>query len=205
MTANSYLTLGEAATAEIKEQRSRFLALAAPAGDEAAAREQVAAMQRRYHDCRHVCSAWRLGREPRTVEVRNDAGEPAGTAGEPILAAIRRAGVTDTVVVVARYFGGVKLGTGGLARAYGAAAEAALAAAPVRKILLGRTFRVTFPYAQQKTLGHLLDRHGGRTLDEQYGAEVTWRLWLPHSRWRDFAAALREATADQIRLEPADK
>ena len=199
---DSYLTLASHGQAEIKIQRSRFIGLAWPAGDEDEARQALAEVGRRYHDSRHVCHAWRLGHTPDTVENRNDDGEPSGTAGEPILAAIRKRDLVDTVVLVVRYFGGIKLGTGGLQRAYGQAADLALDEASTREVLLGREFEVRFPYPFQKTLRHLLEPRRGRVLAEDYAADVTWRIWLPHSTWRDMAAALREASAGQVDMEP---
>lgn len=199
---DSYLTLAGETRAEIKVQRSRFIALAAPAETEADARAIIEAMARQYHDSRHVCHGWRLGHSPATVENRSDAGEPSGTAGEPILAALRKLDLVDAVVVVVRYFGGVKLGTGGLQRAYAAAAEAALEGAPAREVLLGRVFTVDFPYAFQKTMGHLLEGCRGKVTDEQYSEQVRWRVWLPHSTWENFAAALTEASAGGVSLVP---
>lgn len=200
----SYLTLAAEGRGEVKVQRSRFLALAAPAAGEEEARAVIDAMARQYHDSRHVCHGWRLGHDPGTVENRNDAGEPGGTAGEPILAAIRKRGLVDVVTVVVRYFGGVKLGTGGLVRAYGDTAAQALAAAPRRTVLLGRRFDLDLDYARQKTVRHLLDAHGGHVTAENYSDRVLWRLWLPNSRWQAFAAALTEATADQLTLLDVD-
>lgn len=198
---DSFLTLADEATAEIKERRSRFIALAFPVGSEEAAALSIAETARRYHDSRHVCHAWRLGIAPDLREARNDAGEPSGTAGEPILQAIRRAELADVLVVVVRYFGGIKLGTGGLARAYGRAAAEALAVAPVKKVLLGREFALAFPYSLQKTIRHLLTLAEGRILDEQYADEAAWNIWVPHSRWRSFAASLVEATAGAVPLQ----
>ncbi len=197
---DSYLTLASGGASELRVQRSRFLGLSAPAGDEAAARAWLADVARRYHDARHVCHGWRLGAPPATCEGRNDDGEPSGTAGEPILAAIRGAGLCDCVVAVVRYFGGVKLGTGGLARAYGQAADEALAAAPRRTVLQGRRFRLVFPYARQKTVGHVLAGHGGRVEAEDYAADVTWQVWLPHSTWRACGAQLHEITHGAVDL-----
>jgi uncharacterized YigZ family protein len=200
----SYLTLAAEGRGEVKVQRSRFLALAAPAAGEEEARAVIDAMARQYHDSRHVCHGWRLGHDPGTVENRNDAGEPGGTAGEPILAAIRKRGLVDVVTVVVRYFGGVKLGTGGLQRAYGQAAEEALSRAPVREVLLGRTFLVTFAYPFQKTMGHLLDGARGWVLAEEYSDRVTWRIWTPHSTWRQLEQNLTEASAGTVELVPVD-
>lgn len=184
--------------AELTEQRSRFLGFALPAADEAAAREAIAAIARRHHDARHTCSAWRLGTPPPPREHRNDDGEPSGTAGEPLLAAIRKADLTNTVVVVVRWFGGVKLGPGGLARTYGRAATLALEAAPVALLPLGRTFAVRFPYALRQVVERIVAQRGGHPCRESYGADVAWDVWLPHSGSGGFAAALVEATAGLV-------
>jgi len=125
----SYPSPAGEARAEIREKGSRFLAVIVPAADEAAAKAALAALVRRYPDATHHCWAWRLGAPPR--ERSSDAGEPAGTAGVPILQVLRGAGLSDVLAVVARWFGGTKLGKGGLARAYAAATRAALAALPV--------------------------------------------------------------------------
>ncbi|MFH1841719.1 MAG: YigZ family protein [bacterium] len=199
--SDSYLTLAAAGMAEIRVQKSRFLAEAAPVDSLPAVRQVVAELGRRYHDCRHVCFAWRGGLGRELQETRSDGGEPSGTAGSPILLAIQQAELTDCVVVVARYFGGVKLGTGGLARAYGEAAAAALARAPRRTVLLGHEFAIRFPYSLQKTLDHLLAQHGGKSVQAEYGEQVQWRIWLPVSTWQDFAVAVKEATAGEVQIK----
>lgn len=199
---DSYETLAEAAEHEERIQRSRFIARAETAADQSAAEAVVSAMRQRFHDARHVCHAWRVDGPTAPNEQRQDDGEPSGTAGEPILLAIKGAGLCDVVVAVARYFGGVKLGTGGLTRAYGGTAAAALAAAPRRTVRLGRTLRLEFDYAQHKTVQHLLEAHGGRLTDADYGPTIRATLWLPHSSWRRFADQLHEATAGRLRAEP---
>ncbi len=199
---DSYLTIGQSGSAELKIQRSRFIGVAAPADDEEAARAFIAQQAKRFHDSRHVCHGWRLGTPPQWVENRNDDGEPSGTAGEPILVEIRKRELTQVVVVVIRYFGGIKLGTGGLARAYGQAAAEALTAAPLRTVRQGREFQLEFPYARQKTITRLLERHDGQVLTEIYEAAVLWTIWLPHSRWNDFGTALTETTAGTVQLTP---
>ncbi len=200
---DQYTTVGQVAQTEIRIQRSRFIAVAAPAADETAARAAIARQAAAFHDARHVCYAWRLGVPPQTSEHRSDAGEPSGTAGEPILSEIRKRELNRVVVVVVRYFGGIKLGTGGLARAYGQAAATALTAAETRTVKMGRSFRVMFPYALQKTFGHLLRQHGGETVSEDYATNVQWTIWLPHSQWEAFAARLTEATAGSVDLAPS--
>ncbi|MEZ4388434.1 MAG: YigZ family protein [Candidatus Krumholzibacteriia bacterium] len=197
---DSYLTLAGPAESEERIQRSRFIAVAAPAADGEAAQALVDAVRRRFHDARHVCHAWRVGGPGGPGELRQDDGEPSGTAGEPILLAIRGAGLTNTVVAVARYFGGVKLGTGGLTRAYGGVAAAALAAAPRREVPLGRRFRLDHDYAHQKTVEHLLAAHRGHLEHVVYDTAVHSRLWLPNSTWQAFADALEHASRGRLTL-----
>ena len=124
----SYLVPARQATAEIREKGSRFLALVEAAAGEEEARAVLAGHVRLYSDATHLCWATRQGWPPR--ERSSDAGEPAGTAGRPMLQILRGAGLSDVLAVVARWFGGVKLGKGGLARAYSAAVRAALADLP---------------------------------------------------------------------------
>jgi uncharacterized YigZ family protein len=125
----------------IRERASRFFAFAHPVTTAEEVAKVVHGLEREYHDATHVAYAWRTGSGPSLSERSSDAGEPSGTAGQPIAAAIASAGVTDTVVAVVRYFGGTKLGTGGLVRAYREAADRALAAAGRKTIR--RTVRVT--------------------------------------------------------------
>ncbi len=195
---DSYLTLASTSMVEIKIQRSRFIALSSPASDEISARKFIAETAKKFYDSRHVCHGWRLGLGNDAWENRNDDGEPSGTAGEPILAAIRRTELTDVVVCVVRYFGGIKLGTGGLGRAYGGAADQVLEVAPRKEVLMGQQFIVEFPYAKQKTILHLLGQHQGKAVDEQYGAAVNWTIWVPHSTASAFLTSLTEATAGTV-------
>jgi len=200
---SSYETLAGQGEAELRVERSRFVALAAPVADEASARLLLAELSRRHHDARHVCFAWRGGPGSGGRELRSDAGEPAGTAGEPILAALRHAGLAEAIVVVARWFGGVKLGPGGLSRAYGAAAAAALAAAPRRLVIPGAEHRLRFAYALEKTIAHLLERHDGRVVRREYGPQVDWRVWLPNAMRDAFDTVLAEVTAGTVALDNA--
>lgn len=199
-----YDTLAAPASAETRVQRSRFLAEVAPAADEAAARAHLADVARRHHDARHHCFAWRLGHGADLVEFRSDAGEPSGSAGEPILNALRGADLTDVAAVVVRWFGGVKLGTGGLGRAYRECTELALADAPRRRVHLGRELDLAFPYPLQNTVAHLLETHGGRRTAEAYDTGVAWRVWLPLDRVDAFRDAAEAAGQGRLRAELRD-
>jgi len=190
--------------ADLTEQRSRFLAFALAVPDQDAARSAIAALRREYHDARHVCSAWRVGAPPPPREHRHDDGEPSGTAGEPILAVLRKADVTNALVVVVRYFGGVKLGTGGLARAYGEAAALALADAKSADLPLGRVYTLEFPYALRHAVATIVEGRGGRPCAEAYGVAVVWDVWLPHSGCPGFSEAVAQGTGGLVVPRPRE-
>lgn len=125
MTITHYLTLKIPAEAEYKDKGSRFLAYAYPVETEASIKTIITDLREQHHKARHWCYAWRLGVDGQQFRA-NDDGEPAGSAGRPILGQIDSAGVTQTLVVVVRYFGGTLLGVSGLIQAYKQAAAAAL-------------------------------------------------------------------------------
>lgn len=170
-----YLTIAAPAEAQYTDKRSRFLAFALPVRDAAEARAAVADLQRRYHDARHVCWAYMLG-SARTDFLSNDNGEPSGTAGKPILGQINSLGLTDVLVAVVRYFGGIKLGTSGLIVAYRTAARMALEAAPavVRHDMARITFH--FPYAAMNDAMKLTRDFDVAVVDRQF--DNTCRMTL---------------------------
>lgn len=165
------------ATLEIK--RSVFLAQIARVGDEASAREVIAAARKTHADARHHCSAFVVSVEhAQPVERSSDDGEPAGTGGMPILAALHGSGLVDVVCVVTRWFGGVKLGAGPLARAYGDAAGAALSAAPRVERVVHPRWRVHISYADIGRLHNDLSARG-LTVEPEYGAEASLLVVAP--------------------------
>jgi uncharacterized YigZ family protein len=170
------LPRGYVGSATLEVKRSVFLAEIARVDDEDAARTVVAAARKTHADARHHCSAFVLdvvGAQP--VERSSDDGEPAGTGGMPVLAALHGSGLVDVVCVVTRWFGGVKLGVGPLARAYGDAAGAVLAQAPRVERVLRPRWRVHVSYAD---VGRLVDdlTTRGVTVDPEYGADATLLL-----------------------------
>lgn len=180
---------GEGA-AELRVRGSRFLALASPIADAADVEVRIAARRRAFHDATHVAFAYR--RRAGRARV-SDAGEPAGTAGKPILAAIDAAGVVDTLVVVVRYFGGIKLGTGGLVRSYGDAARQALAAAGAAMRYDTVRLEVECPYDRVSALKRLLAPPDVVLLREDFGASARFELAVRRSRLPAIEARLAEA------------
>jgi uncharacterized YigZ family protein len=178
------------ARAEIREKGSRFLAVLGPAAGEAEARARLAALEGEFPDATHHCWAWRLGDPPR--ERSADAGEPAGTAGMPILQVLRGAGLSDVLAVVVRWFGGTKLGKGGLARAYAAAAREALPHLPVALRVPTALLVLRIPYEKVGAVKRLVHPPEVELEAEEYGEEARLVLAVHEGR----VAALREALAD---------
>ena len=139
-----YYTVRGTGSSKYTEKMSRFLSFALPVKTADEAKSLVKKYQNDYHDARHVCWAYMLGPE-RTQWLLNDNGEPSGTAGKPILGQINSAGLTDVLVIVVRYFGGIKLGTSGLIAAYREAARLALEDAGTKECRQMRRLRVTVP------------------------------------------------------------
>lgn len=142
---DTFLTISAPAEGIYKEKMSKFLAFAHPAASAADAKAIVASYQKKYHDARHVCWAYMIGADRREF-LSNDNGEPSGTAGKPILGQINSFNLTNVVIVVVRYFGGIKLGTGGLIVAYREAAREALSAADIIEDHEMSELCFTFPY-----------------------------------------------------------
>jgi len=141
-----FYTIESASEGCYSELRSNFLAFAFPLQTVEEVKAELAALQKKYYDARHCCYAYRLGADGETFRA-NDAGEPSGTAGRPILGQLVSRNLTNVLVAVVRYFGGVKLGTSRLGQAYKAAASAALDAATVVERTIDETFSCEFPYA----------------------------------------------------------
>ena len=168
------LALGATVSTELEIRRSRFITWLARTSDEAAARALVDEARRIFPDARHHCSAF-IVRVPgaNLVERSSDDGEPAGTAGMPMLEVLRGSGLVDLTAVVVRYFGGVKLGTGGLVRAYSEAVRSALAQAPVVVQEESRLHAVTLPHADAGRVESELRAQGFTVDDVGYAEQVT--------------------------------
>lgn len=175
----SYLTLARDAEAEIEVKRSRFLCTLRRVEDEAAARAVVEALRKEHWDARHHCSAFVLGPPPNPVERSSDDGEPAGTAGAPMLEVLRGRGLSDVAAVVTRWFGGTLLGTGGLSRAYADAVRAALDVATLVQRVEQELCEVTVDLAAAGRLEHELRSRGTKVLNTDYTDVATLSLAVP--------------------------
>ena len=164
---DSYKILTKPSEGTYSELRSKFLAFAIPVRTAEEAMEQVAKYQKEYFDARHVCWAYRLG--PEGEEYRsNDNGEPSGTAGKPILGQMVSADVSDLIILVIRYFGGVKLGTSGLIVAYRTAAAEALEAGEYGERLVEKELKLTFGYEHMNMVMRMVKDLQPRIVGQDY-------------------------------------
>jgi uncharacterized YigZ family protein len=186
----SYPSPAGEARAEIREKGSVFLAILGPAVDEEAARARMAELARELPDATHHCWAWRLGEPPR--ERAADAGEPSGTAGVPILQVLRGSGLSDVLAVVVRWYGGTKLGKGGLARAYAAAAREAVAGLPVTTRVPTARLSLRVPYERVGAVKRLVHPPEVELEREEYGEDALLVLVVHEDREKP----LRETLAD---------
>jgi len=186
----SYLTPEGAASSELKEQGSRFIAHLLPACEADEAMAVLQSLRKSYHDATHHCWAYRLGWAEDLLSRSSDDGEPSHTAGEPILRALEDRGVSDAILVVVRYFGGVKLGTGGLARAYRGAAKQVIEAAHHRVRVLTETWSVILPYGAQGSLRHAAAESGVELSEQSFGEDLTLLAKVPKSTVGPFLGRL---------------
>jgi uncharacterized YigZ family protein len=180
MNIDRYRALREESEGLYREKASKFLAWAFPIADEEAFRARLDAIAREHHASRHVCYAWVLDANGQRTR-SNDAGEPAGTAGKPILRQIQALGITHSAVVVVRYFGGTLLGKAGLVHAYAEAAREALSHNTViEHVILGELL-VRCSYAQLEDVRSEVLKAGGTLRDAIYGERCELRAALPLS------------------------
>ena len=192
---SAHLTLSGEASLRQEVRKSRFLARAAPVDAPDAALAFFARVHER--DATHNCWAYRIGGEYRS----SDDGEPAGTAGRPILAAIDGQDCDRVMVVVTRWYGGIKLGAGGLVRAYGGTAAECLRTAPRCPLVDLCELTVQAPFADIGAVHAALAAHMATKLDEMFGSEgVRLRVSLPRDRADALKMHLRDATRDRARV-----
>jgi uncharacterized YigZ family protein len=198
---NRYPIPARETRAEIEVSNSRFIATIAPAAAVEEARSFISRIKQEFKDATHNVPAFVIGYGASVISHCHDDGEPSGTAGRPALAVLSGSGLGDAVVVVTRYFGGTKLGTGGLVRAYGDAVRAVLDILPRAERVPTHTVMVSVPYSWFERLRLLIPLHHGETLDEDFGAEVTVTARFPVERFEPFQHALAEASHGSIQAE----
>lgn len=207
MSSSGYRVPAGRHRAETVERRSRFVATVDRAASVEAARDLIAAVRAEMPDATHHVYAFVVGSGLSVTSGLSDDGEPSGTAGRPVLAVLQGSGLGDVCLVVSRYYGGTKLGTGGLVRAYARAARLVLAAVPTTLHEERSTAALVLAYSHYDAALRLLEAHRATLCRSDFEATVRLEVDLPASEWEALDAALSELTAGRatlLRLPPPD-
>lgn len=198
MNEDVYRTIAAPAEGIYTEKRSKFIAIALPVRTVDEVKALLEEYQKKYYDARHVCYAYMLG--PQRKDFRaNDNGEPSGTAGKPILGQINSNELTDILIIVVRYFGGIKLGTSGLIVAYKAAAAEALAAAEVVEKTVDKCIRFWFEYPFMNDVMRVVKEEGPEIVEQGYDMDCRMTLRIRSSLMPRLRARLEKV--ETLRIE----
>ena len=180
MTSDTYQTIAAPSEGIYTEKRSKFIAMALPVHTVDEVKTMLDTCQKKYYDARHVCYAYMLGPERKDFR-SNDNGEPSGTAGKPILGQINSHNLTDILVIVVRYFGGIKLGTSGLITAYRAAASEAIGAATVVEKTVDEEVTFFFEYPMMNDVMRIVKEEGPSIVSQGYDTDCSMTLRIRRS------------------------
>ena len=194
---DTYRTIRDLSEGYYTEKRSRFLSFALPVRTPDEVKTQVDAYRKKYYDARHVCWAYMLG-PGRTAFRANDDGEPSSTAGKPILGQINSNNLTDILIIVVRYFGGIELGTSGLIVAYRTAAAEAIAAARIEERTIDETITITFEYPHLNSVMRIVKEDKPDVLTQSF--ELTCEMTLRIRQSRMDALKSRLLKVDSLRI-----
>lgn len=194
-----FLTVKAANQAEYIEKKSRFIGYVKPVADEEEALEFIKSIRTKHYDATHNCYAYQIG-ENDNLQRSSDAGEPAGTAGRPILEVIKKNELHNTCVVVTRYFGGILLGAGGLVRAYSHAAQEGIKAAGIVEKIPAAVFNLMLDYSFWGKLENYAAKFGLTVLDTMFLEKVTARVAVPTAECEKFKKDIVEMGNNQIQI-----
>ena len=197
MFEDSYKTIAKPSEGSYSEKRSKFLAYAFPVQSEQEVKERLAEIQKKHWDARHHCYAYILGAHKDAYRV-NDNGEPSGTAGRPIYGQLLSKDLTNTLVIVVRYFGGIKLGVSGLQNAYKVAAREALEAAVIEERTVQETYRVTFEYVKMNDIMQILKDPEVQVLDRQSYMQCVYTISVRQREADRITGALRKVPMTEV-------
>lgn len=194
---DTYRTIEEIAESVYTEKRSKFIAIALPVRTLTEVKSYLEEYQKKYYDARHVCYAYMLGPDRKDFRA-NDNGEPSGTAGKPILGQINSNELTDILVVVVRYFGGIKLGTSGLIVAYRTAAAQALAEARVIEKTVDEQVTVAFEYPFMNDVMRIVKEESPEIVEQSYDMDCIMTLRIRKSQMERLRARLEKVETARI-------
>lgn len=194
---DTYRTISDLSEGYYTEKRSRFLSFALPARTPDEVKTQLDIYRKKYYDARHVCWAYMLGPD-RTTFRANDDGEPSSTAGKPILGQINSNNLTDILIIVVRYFGGIELGTSGLIVAYRTAAAEAIAAARIEERTIDETITITFEYPHLNSVMRIVKEDKPDVLTQSFELTCEMTLRIRQSRMDTLKSRLLKV--DSLRI-----
>ena len=197
MFEDSYKTIAKPSEGSYSEKRSKFLAYAFPVQNEQEVKQRLAEIQKKHWDARHHCYAYILGPHKDAYRL-NDNGEPSGTAGRPIYGQLLSKDLTNTLVIVVRYFGGIKLGVSGLQNAYKVAAREALDAAVIEERTIQETYRVTFEYVKMNDIMQILKDPEVQVLDRQSYMQCIYTISVRQRDADRITNALRKVPMTEV-------
>ena len=200
-TTDQFLQLKDKCRSEEKIKGSRFIANAAPVATEQEAQEFIGEIKKEFHDATHNCYAWKIGVGRKQKYRYNDGGEPSGTAGRPVLKSINSTNASNVCVVVARYFGGTKLGTGGLMRAYGRVSYGLLKSCESEKKYSTETITFSVDFDFVNVAHSVINSFSAELKDSHYGEKVTFEVEVRASKLSAFKAKIIEATNGQVKIK----
>ncbi|HKJ67741.1 MAG TPA: YigZ family protein [bacterium] len=195
-----YKTVRNSAQAELKVKGSKFIGQIFPVNSRSAADQKISEIKVEFYDAAHNCSAYRIGTGKDTLYYYDDDGEPSGTAGKPIFQTLVGEELTYTLLVVTRYFGGTKLGTGGLVRAYSETAKLAIGQANIVEKVKTDILQLQTIYEDISQVMRVIERLHGQIVHQDYGEEVRLDVAVRRSISDQFRQELRDATAGRIRF-----
>jgi uncharacterized YigZ family protein len=199
----TYTILSVPVDAITEEKNSDFLTFLHPITSREEAMAHIDEYRKKYPDANHVCWAYIIGntRQPQT-QAFSDDGEPSGTAGKPMLHVLTEREVGNSLAVVVRYFGGVKLGAGGLVRAYSAAVSNAVGHAQLLEISPSVNFQVVIDFAREAKIRHLVNQYQGQIVEIAYTQEVTINISMPAAQADHFMQQATNETAGNVQIDP---
>ena len=197
MFDDTYKTIAKPAEGSYSEKRSKFLAYAFPVQNEQEVKQRLAEIQKKHWDARHHCYAYILGPNKDAYRL-NDNGEPSGTAGRPIYGQLLSKDLTNTLVIVVRYFGGIKLGVSGLQNAYKVAAREALDAAVIEERTVQEQYRVTFEYVKMNDIMQILKDPEVQVLDRQSYMQCIYTISVRQRDADRITGALRKVPMTEV-------
>ncbi|NIM96571.1 MAG: YigZ family protein [candidate division Zixibacteria bacterium] len=200
-SSDEYLTIKTSVRFKKKVEGSIFIATAIPVESEEAAEDSIEKISKEFFDATHNCFAWRIGKAPNQSLRFSDAGEPKGTAGKPILSAIQSENLHNVLIVVTRYFGGIKLGTGGLSRAYRQSAQSVLQKADKATKLVTSELVLSYPLSMTGRVNQVFGKYSVRIKDHGFEEKPTARIMVRATLLEKVKKALVQATNAQVEFK----